>query len=165
MSLWNLFTKNDQNKNDLEEEIKLVFPSLDEVALTKVTALCGLFASIVYADLKIETQEIEAFKREFVKWVSLEQNSLNHLVKVSIDYAKQLVGVDTHLYAKEVKDLMNEDEKYYLLESLFTLAASDGNTSLDESELIKLISKNLGLSNQMYLSARAKFLDSLGEFK
>ncbi|MFT6604717.1 MAG: putative tellurite resistance protein B-like protein, partial [Bacteriovoracaceae bacterium] len=95
----------------------------------------------------------------------LSAEEIDAIVAVSIDEIKDLSGLENHKYCPPLVEILEKDQRYGLLESLFQIAASDGNVEDNESEEIRLITTGLNLEHKHYISARATVLEFLGALR
>ena len=87
------------------------------------------------------------------------------LANMAITHIKDMAGLDNHLYVHPLREILSQDERYKVLQSLFLVAASDGNVDNLESEEIRIICKGLELSNQHFTVARAEVAKYIGALK
>ena len=87
--------------------------------------------------------------------LQLDEETALKVRDIAVKNIVQLKGLQNHRYSKAINELMNQDERYKLLELLFAVAASDGNADQLESEEIRVVTKELKLEHQHYISARA----------
>lgn len=166
MSFWQKFSNSKEDKqSSLEKKLKERFSSFSEERLIKLASISGLLAAVAFADLVVEDEEAKAIQKALGEWSTLSDEDCTSVSTIAQNYAKELVDLENHLYTNSLNELLSRDEKYYLIESLFEVAASDGNISGVEAEQIRSISKLLQLSSNLFLAARAKFSDKLGALK
>ena len=169
MAFWDRFiTINDQssdNRNTLLSKIKSLLPNKSDKQYQIITCVAGLLARVAYTDFTIDPGEEESMKVALKTWTNLNNEDVDAIVKISLDEIKNLAGLENHLYTSALHEHLSKDERYQLLESLFAVAAADGNVENQESEEIRLIATGLRLSHQHFISARATVLDKLGALK
>lgn len=166
---WDLFNnKKDQSKNDhgqLHRTLQNKYPTLDENELIKITCIAGLFARVAYVDFHLDESEKEHMHYVLTQWTNFSDDEVSSIVDIAIENIKELAGLENHLYVHRLKEVLDRDSRYTIVESLFALAASDGVVENIESEEIRIIVKGFGLSDQHFLAARAKVSDKLKALK
>jgi uncharacterized tellurite resistance protein B-like protein len=166
MSFWQKFSNSNEDKrSSLEKILEKEFPDFSQDRLTKLASISGLLSVVAFADLVIEESEVVAIKTSLEQWSTLDTQECDAISKIAQEHAKELIDLENHLYANSLNELLNRDEKYYLIESLFEVAASDGAISNVESEQIRSITKSLRLEANLFLAARAKYSDKLDILK
>lgn len=164
MSFWTKFSQV-ESKSTLEKSLKQEFPAFGDRKLVKIASLSGLLSVVAFNDLVIEESELNAMESALKEWSHLSDEEIKAIVSIASTHAKDLIDLENHIYTNELNKIMNVNEKYYVLESLFEIAASDGEVSNSESEQIRAISKAMKLSRNHFLSARAKVIDKLSILK
>ena len=122
-------------------------------------------ARVAFVDLNIDENEQESIKNALIKWLALDQQLAEKVTSLTIQETKELAGRENHRYTQPLKENLSTDDRYKVLELLFSVAASDGNADNLESEEIRTISQGLGLEHQHFISARASVKDFLGSLK
>ena len=90
---------------------------------------------------------------------------IQSIVEIAIGHIQDLAGLENHLYVHRLKEILDRDQRYAIVESLFALAASDGVVENIESEEIRIIVKGFDLSDQHFRVARAKVSDKIKALK
>ena len=168
MAFWDLFGSDDQKSTQhsgLYNKVKEFLPEATESELVLVACVSGLFARVIYIDFEVHKNEVVKMKSVLGHWTKLDAEKIKAIVELSIDEIKDLAGLENHLYAHPLVDIIERDQRYSLLESLFAIAASDGHVDEAESEEIRIIAKGLGLEHKHFISARATVLDYIGALK
>ena len=102
-----------------------------------------LSAKIAKADGQVTNEEIFAFKEKF----KIPENEMPEVGKIFNEAKKTKDGYEK--IAFQVGELFSNNKILLeeLLNNLFYIAESDGNTTIDEVNILKSISKNFGLSD------------------
>jgi uncharacterized tellurite resistance protein B-like protein len=170
MSFWDLLTgsasqDNSKKVSGLHNKIHEIFPDKSEEEIIKMTCLAGLLARVAYVDFELHDNEQSLMESALIERCGLETQTANKVSQIATEEVKELAGLENHLYSDPLNDIMNNGQRYSIIECLFHLAASDGEVSNDESEEIRLINKALLLEHKHFIAARAKVVESLGSLK
>ena len=103
-----------------------------------------LSAKIAKADGKVTKDEIYAFKEKF----KIPENEMEQVGKIFNEAKKTKYGYEQ--IATQVGELFSDNKILLeeLLNNLFYIAESDGETSVSEIEILKSISKLFGISDE-----------------
>lgn len=168
MAFWDIFGKGDQKesgKSRLHKKIISMLPESTEDEQILVACVAGLFARITYLDFEVHKNEISKMKSSLKQWTKLEDEKIEAIIEISLEEIKDLAGLENRLYCHPLNDILDKNQRYGLLESLFQIAASDGTVEDKESEEIRVIATGLLLEHQHYISARASVLEFIGALK
>jgi uncharacterized tellurite resistance protein B-like protein len=168
MAFWDLFQTKSQtetSKSGLQVKVEQLLPTYGPQELERVTCVAGLLAKVAYTDFEVHQKEKASMAQALEKWTALSPEEVSAISNLAIEQIKELAGLEDHLYSYPLENHMNEKERFGLLKALFSLAASDGNVDNSESEEIRQIAKNLRLSHEHFIAARASVLEYLGALK
>lgn len=165
---WDLFNnKKEEGKehSSLHYELQKRYPESSEEELIKLTCLAGLFARVAYVDFHLDPNEKIHMEKALKEWTTFSDEEIKSIVEISIEHIKELAGLENHLYVYRLKEVLDRDTRFSVVESLFAIAASDGVVENVESEEIRIIVKGFDLSDKHFLVARAKVSDKLKALK
>lgn len=168
MAFWDIFGVSNQKESHLSglhKKIEELLPNSTEDEHILVACASGLFARVIYIDFEVHKNEVSKMKSSLEHWTKLDPEEINAIVKISIDEIKDLAGLENHKYCPPLVKILEKDQRYGLLESLFEIAASDGTVDDKESEEIRLIATGLNLEHKHFISARATVLEYLGALR
>lgn len=161
------FLKNSSQEkyfNALHKKLAGRLPTDDPEEVKACACIAGLLASMALRDFILHEDEKKYMIQSLVHWMDYSVEKASFIADLAEEDGKELVGMENHTYTRVLKDILDRDQRYGLLETLFELAASDGGVSENESEGIRTICRGLGLEHHHFVSAKAKvlkFLDSL----
>ncbi len=168
MTFWDLFSAG-HSKNDyrsrLHEKISKLMPDSTNEEQILVACVAGLHARIAYSDLKVHKTEVKDMKASLTRWSHLDQQMVEAIVTLSLEEVTELAGLENHKYCDPLNEILDNNHKYQLLESLFHLAAADGHVEECETEEIRIITRGLLLEQNHFLAARATVLDYIKSLK
>jgi uncharacterized tellurite resistance protein B-like protein len=168
MAFWDIFgvsTQKESLLSELYKKIQALLPEATEDEHVLVACISGLFARVIYIDFEVHKNEISKMKSALEHWTKLEPKEIDAIVTISIDEIIELSGLENHKYCPPLVKILEKDQRYALLESLFAIAASDGTVEDKESEEIRLITTGLNLEHKHFISARASVLEFLGALR
>ncbi|MBD67120.1 MAG: hypothetical protein CME62_18105 [Halobacteriovoraceae bacterium] len=169
MGFFDYFMGQEQDKvkkySELYDVLAYEFPDLNEKELILASCLAGLLARVAYVDFKLDPKEMTKILEVLKMWDISDKLDPVVAGKMAMAHIKNMAGLDNHLYVHPLKEHLSENERYKVLQSLFLVAASDGNVAIVESEEIRLITKGLELSNQHFISAQAEVVEFINALK
>lgn len=149
----------------LYDSLQVEFPELEEKQLITMSCIAGLMARVAYTDFHLEESEVKAMQQVLSDWKISDAIDQSKVVQMAIDHIKDMAGLENHLYVHPLKTILSKEERYKVLQSLFLIAASDGQVENIESVEIKVICQGLELSPQHFISARAEVLEFINALK
>lgn len=167
MSFWKKFVDNgkDDNLSSLQKELANSLSELSEEQQVEVTCIAGLLARVAYVDFELDPNELVEIKKILKQWTDYTDDLVELIANTAVKHIKDLAGLENHLYVYPLRDILDRDTRFKIVEALFAIAAADGNVENIESEEIRMINTGLELSNQHFIAARAKVIQKLGALK
>lgn len=166
MDFFKLFKNEDENQvkkySELYAQLETEFPGMNEDILVISSCIAGLMARVAYVDFHIAPEEISQIEKSFSEWKIHENFDSNLVTQMAIKHINEMAGLENHLYVHPLKEHLSKEERYKVIQTLFLVAASDGNVESLESEEIRIICKGLELSGQHFIAARAEVANYLG---
>lgn len=158
MAFWDIFKKEvkESNQSQLYEELRRELPDLSDEKATIIACVAGLMARVAYVDFKLDAGEVIHMNDVLREWTEFDESTVELIAQTSVRHIKEFAGLENHLYVYPLKNTLDRDSRFRLVEALFALAAADGSVENIESEEIRIICKGLELSDKHFLSARAK---------
>jgi len=149
----------------LRSSIAEHLPGADDETVSVVTSMAGLLGAVAYADRNYSAAE-EARVRE-------ELGRVNGMTAAGIDaicaaLRKHIVEVSTvqiPRYARALVELADVELRREVLSALIDLAAADSSISVAETNLLRQITKSLGLSQNDYVELQARHRQHLDSLK
>ena len=164
MAFWDIIHPSSSQKkyfNTLHETLQKRFPENNEEEILESACIAGLLACVAYIDFDIHKNEKSFIEQSLIHWMKHSSEQARIIADLAISDIKELAGVENYTYTDALSHILEEDDRYGLLEVLFELAASDGGVSEKESEEIRLICQGLKLEHKHFISARATVLKHL----
>lgn len=167
MAFWEIFKKQteESNQSELYQELKNELPDLEDTEVIKIACVSGLMARVAYVDFKLEASELKHISKVLQEWTEFDQQTIDKISQVAVRHIKELAGLENHLYVYPLRDVLDRDSRFKIVEALFALAAADGSVENVESEEIRMISKGLELSDRHFMVARAKVAEHIAALR
>ena len=159
--------KRDVSREDstLAREIRQKLGRLPPERLRFLAAFGGLLGCVANRDGVISDEE-ETRIREVLKTVSLLSAAEADIVaRIVHEQTKALVGLENHMYAREINELADPEDKIEVVSSLFAIAAADDEISPEENEELRRITKALLLTHRDFIIIRSRYRDKLSVLK
>ncbi|RMG41268.1 MAG: TerB family tellurite resistance protein [Candidatus Dadabacteria bacterium] len=159
--------KNGSSSESLEHgslftRLSELLSGLSEREVAVITGISGLLGQVAYADLEISDKEICKIKSVLQSNLGLDEQHAELVVTVTKELTRELAGIEDFRYTRLINEHCTKDEKMQLLKALFEIASADDSISSDEDLAIGNIARDLLLTREDFISARAdytRFLD------
>jgi len=155
----------EKNQLSLYEKLKKELPQADETKLLAATAIAGLLCSVAFSDMTISEQERKQMALELKKLSTLKSKEIELITHMSSKEMKEFTTIPMHDYSDYLGNNLSIEERYKILLSLFTLAASHEGVSVLEAEEIRLLCKGLLLEHKHFVAAQASVKEHLNSLK
>ena len=124
-----------------------------------ICLLGTLLASVAQVDDIFDDVEKVALKKVLQKTFSFPKQSLEILMEVIEDQAKQ--GFDFHEVVTETNKFISYKERLQLIDGFFAIAVADGRISSEESEQIRKITKAMHIPHQLFKESKVRVLEEI----
>lgn len=170
MNFFDLFRlKNGQNKDynygRLYNRLSENFGNNNHHEILKCACVAGLLARVAYVDFKIDPKEKLFINLALRTWTNFSEKEIEIISQITIDEIKELAGLENHKYCQFLNEILDNDEKFELVETLFAIAGSDERVNINEIEEIRSINNSLRLEHKHFVSAQATVLKKIGSLK
>lgn len=157
--------KSDDFANRIHQKISKEFTHFTENKMIIMACLSGLLARVAYVDFNVSSEEKGHITHSLIQWLSLSKQEAEVIADIAIEEMSELSGLDSRIYCTPLVDLLDVDTRYHILETLFELAASDGEVLNNEINEIQFISNSLVLEKKYFLAAQATVKEYLNSLK
>ena len=150
------------------DTVRKIVRALDEMEPDRaryVAAFAYILSRVARADLNISKLETQEMERQVVRLSGLPEEQAILVVQIAKTQATLFGGTENFLVTQEFNQMATPEQKAALLRCLFAVAAADQNISGVEDREIKLISNELLLTHDDYISARLAFRQYLSVLK
>jgi len=148
----------------LRTSIARELPGADPETITVVSSMAGLLGAVAYADRNYSAAEEARVRQELGRVEGMTAAGIDAICKVLREHIVELSTVQIPRYARALTELADTDLRREILGALIDLAAADSSISVVEVNLLRQITKSLGLSQQDYVELQARhrqFLEAL----
>lgn len=140
-------------------------PGVDAETVTVVTSMAGLLGAVAYADRDYSAPEEARVRQELGRVQGMTQAGIDAICAVLREHIVEISTVQIPRYARALVELSDVELRREVLGALLDLAAADSSISLVETNLLRQITKSLGLSQDDYVELQAKHREHLDALK
>ena len=127
--------------------------------------MVGLLGAVAYADRNYAPEEEAHVRQELGRVHGMTAQGIDAICTVLRQHVVELSTVAIPRFARALVELADEELRREVLSALVALAAADESISLQETNLLRQITKSLGLSQQDYLEAQQQHRQHLDSLK
>jgi uncharacterized tellurite resistance protein B-like protein len=149
----------------LHASIARELPGADTETVTVVTSMAGLLGAVAYADRNYSVQEEARVRQELERVHGMSVAGIDAICKVLREHIVEISTVQIPRYARALVELADPELRREVLSALIDLAAADSSISVVETNLLRQITKSLGLSQQDYVELQARHRELLEALK
>lgn len=140
-------------------------PGADAETVTVVTSMAGLLGAVAYADREYSLAEEARVRQELERVQGMTASGVDAICAVLREHIVEISTVQIPLYARSLVDLGDVELRREVLRALVELAAADESIGLAETNLLRQITKSLGLSQDDYVELQARHRQHLASLK
>lgn len=159
--------KQSSNKEEVES-LKQILDELDHMDPEQARYLASfafILFRVAYVDRHVSDEESQAILTILQKWGDLNESQALLVAQIAKSQNVLFGGTDNYIVTREFKEMSTPEQRGHLLDCLFAVAASDDSISSLESDTIRMITKELGLSHEEFIAARQQFRDKIEALK
>jgi uncharacterized tellurite resistance protein B-like protein len=149
----------------LRHSIALHLPGADAETVTVVTSMAGLLGAVAYADRDYSAAEEARVRHELSRVSGMTATGIDAICAALREHIVEVSTVQIPRYARALVELADVELRREVLRSLVDLAAADSSISLVETNLLRQITKSLGLSQDDYVELQARHRQHLDSLK
>jgi uncharacterized tellurite resistance protein B-like protein len=131
-------------------------PEADADTVTVVTSMAGLLGAVAYADRNYSAAEEARVRQELERVQGMSVAGIDAICKVLREHIVEISTVQIPRYARALVELADVELRREILSALIDLAAADSSISVLETNLLRHITKSLGLSQETYVELQAR---------
>ena len=149
----------------LLKAVKQQLPDVDQETVTVVSAVSGLLGAVAYADRDFSDDEVQQVRQELRRIHGMTSQGCEAIVSVLRKHIVEISTVQAPRYCRDLMELADRELRVEILQVLVDLAASDGEISLVEVNLLRQTTTALGLTQDDYNAAQRHHRDKLNSLR
>jgi len=149
----------------LRDSVARHLPGADDETVAVVTSMAGLLGAVAYADRDYSLAEEARVRQELARVQGMTASGIDAICAVLREHIVEISTVQIPRYARALVELTDVELRREVLGALLDLAAADDSISLAETNMIRQITKSLGLSQDDYVELQAKHRQQLDSLK
>lgn len=127
--------------------------------------MAGLLGAVAYADRDYSQAEEARVRQELSRVHGMTASGVDAICAALREHIVEISTVQIPLYARSLVELGDVELRREVLSALIELAAADESIGLAETNLLRQITKSLGLSQDDYVELQAKHRQHLTSLK
>lgn len=137
----------------------------DDVHVRIVGSIAALLLCVAYADSSYDAEEEKVLRAQLSRVHGLDADGVDAIARVLREHTALIIGAEGSSYARELLELTDAEFRLELLDVLVDVAAADDEITVAETNMLRTITRALGLSSEAYLAAQARHRDKLAVLK
>jgi len=133
--------------------------SADDAAL--IGAVAGLLATVAYADRKYDPAEKAVIADLLSRIGDFSHAAVDAVLELFDSHIAALAHESLQTYTRVLYETMTREARLSMLDVLLDLAAADDEVSMSETNLLRRIARELGLSDDEYVSLQERYKQRL----
>ncbi len=150
-----------QQAAELYESVRSHLQEGDEDSVIIIASVAALLLCIAYADSDYDSREEAVLRATLGRMHGMDQAGVESIMSVLREKLVRITGAEATTYARELLNLTDDDFRVQLLDLLLAVAAADDNVTVSETNILRDVTKALGLSQATYLKAQSVHRDKL----
>lgn len=130
-----------------------------------VARFAYVLGRVAGADRGVSPEETAAMERLVMERTGLAEEQAVLVVQIAKSQQALFGSTEDYLVTREVASTASREDKLALLDCCMAMAAADADVSMREDEVVRGISRELGLSHADFIAARAAYRDYLAVLK
>jgi uncharacterized tellurite resistance protein B-like protein len=137
----------------------------DEETVRIVVAIAGLLGTVAYADRRYTAEEEARIRRELSGIEALTPAAVDAICDALRRHIVEIATIEAPVYARELLALAERDLRVHVLDALVDLAAADDEITVSETNVLRLTTTALGLTQDDYNACQQRHRDKLKVLK
>ncbi len=150
------------------ETVRKIVKQLDQLEprhARYIAAFAYILSRVAWADMNISEVETREMERQLTSLSGLPPEQAILVVQIAKTQATLFGGTENFLVTHEFNDMADREQKLSLLNCLFAVAAADEVISSIEEREIRLITDELQLTHDDFITARLRYRNYLAVLK
>lgn len=145
----------------LEHAVRRELPEADDETVLVVTAMAGLLGTIAFADRNYSADEETRVRAELSRVQGMTESGIEAICSVLRQHIVEVSTVQTPRYARTLIELGDRELRFQVLGLMLEVAAADGEIAHTEVNLLRQLTKSLGLAQDDYNELQKKHQERL----
>jgi uncharacterized tellurite resistance protein B-like protein len=150
-----------EGAEQLQSAVRAALPAADEETVQVVVAIAGLLGTVAYADREFSPEEQARVREELGRIEGISPSGIDAVCAVLAGHVREIATVQSPRYSRALRELADRDLRLQVLDILVALAAADRTITLAETNVMRQLATSLGLTQEDYNAAQAKFVELL----
>jgi uncharacterized tellurite resistance protein B-like protein len=135
---------------ELEQAVRRELPQADDGTVLVVTAMAGLLGAIAFADRNYSSAEESRIRAELERVHGITPNGIDAICAVLRQHIVEVSTVQAPRYSRVLVELADRELRLEVLGLMLEIAAADGAIAHAEVNVLRQVTKALGLSQDDY---------------
>jgi uncharacterized tellurite resistance protein B-like protein len=149
----------------LENVVRRALGDADSDTVLVVTAMAGLLGAVAYADRDFSPEEEERIRRELARIRGIGEADIGAICAVLREHIIEVSTVQMPHYARVLLDLADHELRVEILAVMLEVAAADGEIAHVETNVLRMATNALGLTQLDYNVLQEKHVAKLAALK
>jgi uncharacterized tellurite resistance protein B-like protein len=140
----------------LGEAVRRELPQADDATVLVVTAMAGLLGAIAFADRNYSNAEEARIRQELERVQGITASGIDAICAVLRQHIVEVSTVQAPRYSRVLVELADRELRLEVLGLMLEIAVADGAIAHAEVNVLRQITKALGLSQDDYNELQSK---------
>ena len=140
----------------LRQSVERELLGADAETITVVTSITGLLGALAYADRDYSPEEEARVRVELGRVQGMTETGVDAICKVLRERIVEISTVEMPHFTRALVELGDRELRLEVLRALVDLAAADATITLAETNMLRHLTKALGLSQQDYVELQSQ---------
>ena len=157
-----------EDKNDDTDTMRRIIAELDELPEGRaryLAAFAYILGRVAYADAAISREETHKMQELVQVLGHLPGAQAALVVEIAKSQVRLVGGTENFLVSRRFREISTTQQRMELLECVFSVSAADESITVVEEGQARQISKELGLTHEDFIAARADYHQHLEALK
>ncbi len=139
--------------------------ALPEDRARYLAAFAYILSRVAHADSTISDQETEKMREILHVLGHLPEPQAVLVIEVATSQVRLFGGTENYLVSRRFREMSTPKQRVELLDCVFAVSAADESITVIEEGQARQISKELGLTHEDFVAARAAYLEHVEALK
>ena len=158
-------TTADAGDTETMRRIASELEALPEDRARYLAAFAYILGRVAYADSAVSAEEAQKMQEIVQVLGQVPEAQAVLVVEIAKSQVRLFGGTDNFLVSRRFRELSTRDQRLELLECVFAVSAADDSITVHEEGQARQISKELGLTHDEFIAARAAYQEHLEALK